>query len=84
MEQELETYSVSVNISKNGRDYELESMIEALTPKLAAIIFFRDWVEEMILSKNDSLIIAVSEPKGHITFFNIKNNMCFDFGNDKA
>lgn len=73
----LETFSVSCNICKYGRDYELESIIEAVDYKCAAKIFLSDWLEEIfssIISKENNLVIAVSHYSGHVEYFSIKNN----------
>lgn len=71
----LNTYSVSMNVYKNGRDYELETMFEATSPKNAAMIFLKDWIEEIFYFKNRELYISVSEPHGCITYFIVKNNI---------
>jgi len=71
----METFSVSMNIYRNGRDYELESLFEAESAKNAAMIFLKDWIDEIAFSKNKEFFISVSEPNGNITYFIVKNNI---------
>lgn len=77
-QNEIETFSVSCNICKFGRDYELEAIIEAINSKTAAKIFVSDWIETIFSSilstKDNNLIIAVSHYSGYVEYFIIKNN----------
>lgn len=79
---EKETYSVSVSLSQNGRDYELEALIEAFSPKYAALIFVRDWIQEISLLKKNETIISVSEPRGAIYLFVLRDNLCLELGKE--
>lgn len=78
--KEIETYSVSVSLSKNGRDYELESLVEACSPKYAALIFVRDWIQEISPLRKNETIVSVSEPRGAIYFFILRDNLCLELG----
>lgn len=71
----VNTYSVSMNICKNGRDYELESLLEADCVKSAAMLFIKDWIDEIIFFSQKEFFISVSECNGDITVFIIKNNI---------
>jgi hypothetical protein len=74
----IETFSVSCNITKHSRDYELETLLEAVDGKNAAKIFLQDWIEDifqsLMNSKEKSLVIAVSHPNGFIEYFEVRNN----------
>ena len=40
----MPTYSVSANRSAGDRDYDVETLMWASSPRLAAVQFYRDWV----------------------------------------
>lgn len=70
------TYNVSINVLKNGKDYCIDGLIEAASVKMAAIIFVRDWLKEIYMWIGDEFILVVSEYNGTIHPFIVKNNMC--------
>lgn len=76
--EELDTFSVSLNLCRNSHDYELETLIEAHSATAAAVTLTRDWADliKETLARGNELVISVSSPNGDIQFFTVHSNLC--------
>lgn len=82
-EEQIETYSTSLSMLINNRDYEIEALIEARSPTQAAVFLIRDWADlvKKILADGRELVVAVSPPNGEIEFFSVYRSMCIPLSN---